>query len=428
MNPSRHPTTSPTLSFHPSSTPSSNPSNTAKPSFLPSSCQEWKQIGGDIDGEASHDNSGISVSMSSDGGIVTIGATYNDANGSNSGHVRVYELVSNAWQQIGADIDGEASSDESGYSVSMSSDGKRVAIGAPYNDGNGGESGHVRVYELVSDAWQQVGGDIDSEAANDSFGFSVSMSSDGGKVAIGGVYNDARGSNSGHVRVYELVSDAWQQVGGDIDGEATDDHSGKSVSMSSDGRRVAIGATHNDGNGDKSGHVRVYELVSDAWQKVGGDIDGEAGGDQFGFSVSMSSDGRRVAIGANFNDANGGDSGHVRVYEFLSNVWQQVGGDIDGEAADDRCGYSVSMSSDGEKVAIGAQQNGANRSNSGHVRVYKLVNNAWQQVGGDIDGEAAGDRSGTSVSMSSDGKRVAIGAQHNDGNGSNSGHVRVYEC
>ena len=46
--------------------------------------------------------------------------------------------------QLGADIDGEAANDSSGESVSLSSDGSRVAIGAPGNDGN--DSGHVRIY------------------------------------------------------------------------------------------------------------------------------------------------------------------------------------------------------------------------------------------------------------------------------------------
>ena len=49
------------------------------------------------------------------------------------------------------------------------------------------------------------------------------------------------------------------------------------------------------------------------------------------------------------------------------------------------------------------------------------------QQGADIDGEAAGDSSGYSVSLSSDGTKVAIGANRSDGNGSNSGHVRVYD-
>jgi hypothetical protein len=39
--------------------------------------------------------------------------------------------------QIGSDIDGEGFNDYSGWSISLSSDGSIVAIGAPYNDGNG---------------------------------------------------------------------------------------------------------------------------------------------------------------------------------------------------------------------------------------------------------------------------------------------------
>ena len=46
------------------------------------------------------------------------------------------------------DIDGEVLNDQSGSSVSLSDDGSRVAISSRYNDGNGNNSGHVRIYEL----------------------------------------------------------------------------------------------------------------------------------------------------------------------------------------------------------------------------------------------------------------------------------------
>jgi Flp pilus assembly pilin Flp len=167
-----------------------------------------------------------------------------------------------AQTQVGADINGEAANDQSGFSVSMSSDGSVVAIGATRNNGNGLASGHVRVYQNVSGAWTQVGADINGEAADDLSGFSVSMSSDGSVVAIGAIGNNGNGSVSGHVRVYQNVSGTWTQVGADINGEAASDQSGISVSMSSDGSVVAIGATRNDGNGSNSGHVRVYNLAA----------------------------------------------------------------------------------------------------------------------------------------------------------------------
>ncbi len=383
--------------------------------FCTAICFMWQthaqtQIGQDIDGEAVGDQSGYSVSMSTDGSIVAIGAI---GNGSGTGHVRVYEHIAGTWTQVGADINGEAAGDQSGYSVSMSDDGSTVAIGAPYNDGsNGLDSGHVRVYKNIAGNWTQIGLDIDGEVANDTSGWSVSMSADGSIVAIGAIGN---GSFSGHVRVYENMSGNWTQIGLDINAEAAFDASGWSVSLSGNGSTVAIGAIL---NGGATGHVRVYENMAGTWTQIGLDIDGEAAGDQSGNSVSMSADGSIVAIGAY---GNGGGTGHVRVYENIAGTWTQIGLDIDGEAAGDQSGYSVSISADGSIVAIGAYGNGGG---TGHVRVYQNIAGTWTQLGADIDGEAPGDQSGWSVSTSSDGNTFAIGAV---GNGSSTGHVRVYE-
>lgn len=389
--------------------------------------QPWKQLGQDIDAEAAHDRFGHSVSISSDGETIAIGAFTNKGNGTNAGHVRVFKLISGVWTQLGSDIDGEEAGDNSGWSVSLNSDGSTVAIGARQNDGNGIVSGHVRIYKLISGVWTQQGGDIDGEAEGDKSGYSVSISSDGSIVAIGAPENDGIGSNSGHVRIYKLISGVWTQQGGDIDGESEADDSGSSVSINSDGSIVAIGAPHNDGvNGYESGHVRVYKLISGIWTQEGGDIDGEAADDLSGSSVSINSDGSIVAIGAPRNADNGSFAGHVRVYKLISGVWTQQGLDIDGEAAGDNSGCSVSLNSDGSIVAIGAFTNAGNGAAAGHVRVYKLISGVWIQQGQDIDGEAAWDGSGISVSLNSDGSTLIIGAQENTGNGSYAGHARVH--
>ena len=387
----------------------------------------FSQLGADIDGEAAGDWSGFSVSISADGSRVAIGALFNDGSGVNAGHVRVYEYHNSAWVQIGADIDGDSHSadDRIGYSVSISADGSRLAVGAPGNDAGGSDTGNTRVYEYNNGAWMQIGADIPGEARADLSGRSVSISSDGSRVAIGAIYNDATvvhaDSRHGHVRVYEDNNGAWAQVGADIDGEAAGDLSGWSVSISDDGSRVAVGAIWNDGNGAQAGHVRIYEYNSPAWMQIGVDIDGETAPDVSGWAVSMSADGNRVAIGAILNDGGGVDAGHVRVYEYHISAWVQIGADIDGEAAGDRFGSAVSISADGNRVAIGDGRGAA----PGRVRVYEYYNSEWVQIG-DIGGEAAGDFSGHSVSISADGSRVAIGAIFNDDGGVDAGHVRVY--
>ena len=49
----------------------------------------------------------------------------------------------------------------------MNAAGDRVAIGADYNDGNGYNAGHVRIYDWNGSSWVQQGQDIDGEAAGD---------------------------------------------------------------------------------------------------------------------------------------------------------------------------------------------------------------------------------------------------------------------
>ena len=228
-----------------------------------------------------------------------------------------FQIASGVFIQLGDDINGEAFGDKSGFSVSLSADGTIIAIGALYNDKNG----HVRLYELDGSSWNQLGGDIDGEAESDLSGYSVSLSANGSVVAIGARENDGSGRASGHVRICQWDGSSWNQLGGDIDGEAQDDYSGSSVSLSADGSIVAIGAPHNDGNGDYCGHVRLYEWDGSSWNQLGDDIDGEAKDDYFGSSVSLSSDGSVVAVGAPFNDGNDYGCGHVRLYEWDGSSW-----------------------------------------------------------------------------------------------------------
>tara|TARA_R100001369_G_scaffold83741_1_gene116220 strand:- start:54 stop:1526 length:1473 start_codon:yes stop_codon:yes gene_type:complete len=395
--------------------------------FLPFVSISQVQIGDDIDGEAAGDKSGNNVSLSANGNIVAISSPFNNGNGTDSGHVRVYENLVGVWTQIGEDIDGESAGDLS-YILSLSSNGNILAIGGLFNDGTGINSGHVRIYENLGGIWIQIGEDIDGEAFEDLSGFNISISSDGSIVAIGAVENDGNGSNSGHVRVYENLGGVWTQIGEDIDGEAIGDGSGNSVSISENGSIVAIGARLNDENGVDSGHVKVYENLVGVWTQIGQDIDGEMADDRSGWSIELSADGGIVAIGSPFNDGNGDLSGNVRVYENLDGVWTQMGADIDGETIGDLSGFSVSLSSNGKVLAIGGPVNDGNGLvDSGHVRVYENLVGVWTQVTTDIGGEAAGDNSGNSVSLSSDGRTIAIGAELNSGvNGFESGHVRLY--
>eukprot|EP01083_Nonionella_stella_P100298 282689_1 len=331
----------------------------------------WQQRGDDIIAETITSGSpGFPVSSNSDGTIVVIGVHTND---NRRGHVRVWEYDEGNWTQRGDDIDGEHEGDASGDSVALSKDGNVVAIGALYNDEAGNNAGHTRIFEYDEYSWQQRGRDIDGEASGDLSGTSVALSDNGDVVAIGALGNDGGGTNAGHVRVYEFISDQWSQRGADIDGEASVDGSGAAVSLNSDGNVVAIGAFRNSKSGDRAGHVRVYEFLSDQWGQRGDDIGGEMTAEFLGWSVSMSSDGNIVAIGAPAIEV-----GHVRVFNYSGSTWRQRGSDIDDKLQDDGIGRSVSLNSDGNTVAVGSGGNGR-----GFARVYAYNGSGWQQRGDD---------------------------------------------
>ena len=385
---------------------------------------------GSIVGEQSGDNAGREVSLSEDGTILAISAIYNESAGMNdNGQVRVYKLNNGNWTQRGNDIYGEANFDRFGWSASLSSDGNMIAIGALKNDGGGVESGHVRIHEWDGSDWTQKGNDVDGKFPGDHFGWSVSLSSDGNTFAAGALYNDDNGGDTGHARVFKWNNSVWEQIGPDLYGETQGEQFGESVALSNNGNIVAIGGTRYSGaNGNYSGHVKIYQWNGTTWIQMGSDILGKASYDGCGAEVSLSKDGNTVAISSILYDSiNGSDSGQVRIFTWNGSAWHQKGADIDGENHSDLFGAGLSLSNDGNTIAIGGRQNDDNGNNSGHIRVYQFSNNTWQQVGSDLDGLAPNDFFGIGVALSGDGKTIAGGGPYYDNNGNDRGIVKLYK-
>lgn len=221
---------------------------------------------------------------------------------------------------------------------------------------------------------------------------------------------------------------AWVQRGLDLEGEGAGDKNGISVALSEDGLTLATGAPYNTAAGGLiKGHVRVYDWDGNAWVQRGSDLEGEDEDELFGWSISLSPDGNAIAVGAPENNGNGTRAGNVRVFVWDSIAWVQRGMDIDGEDAFEQCGYSVGLAADARSVVMGSPLNDDLGIDAGQTRVFEWNDTVWTQKGQDIDGEMARDISGTSVSISHDGSLIAIGAPDNDGNGLNSGHARVFE-
>jgi len=369
-----------------------------------------------IDGENVDDEFGTFVALSDDGSIVAVVATDNSNDNGGYGHVRVYQWITDAWMQLGSDIDGFGVRYEV-RRMSLSGNGSILAIGEPANNVPGRHA-QVRVFNWSGTSWNQMGNTIDD--LDRRYGIPLTLSNDGSILAIGTYSSD---ENIGLVRVLQWNGADWSQLGEAIDGEPDTDIFDRSVSLSGDGTIVAIGARH----------ARVFQWSAGTiWTQLGGVIDREGESDYVNrlSPVSLSKDGSVLAMGAYTMNSY---VGFVRVFDWNGVSWNQRGNDIVGEAQGDASGRSLSLSSDGDIVAIGAPgNNGVNGGNSGHVRVYQWIASAWVQVGVDIDGETEGDESGSSVSLSGDGSIVAIGAPFNLGHfgvtNGYTGQVRVYSC
>lgn len=352
----------------------------------------WLQKGQDIAIGSEGNYGGWSVSLSDDGNTLATGAPLAGGSVVNSGSVKAYGWDGSTWAQKGGEIVGDSAGDCLGWSVGLSGDGNVLAVGSPFRDESGSDSGQVKVYEWDGLNWTQRGSSI-SGNPGDTSGWSLSLDQDGTVLTIGAPLDASGGTMSGSVKAYEWINSEWTQKGVQMNGVAGE-QLGCSISVNSDGSAMAAGAP-------SANKTRIYSFDGSSWVSKGPDITGENPEDQSGHGVCLSDDGNGVAIGAPSND----DSGHVRVQSWDGSSWTTVGSDIDGEFAGRQSGFNVSMSANGTVVATGVPLNANAQSNSSILRVLEWNGSSWVARGNLIDGA----EKGCSVSLDAAGDTVAIG-------------------
>lgn len=390
---------------------------------------QWNQIGQDIIGELPNDelgnNGGHGVALSANGEIVIIGARESNVNGMDSGQVKVYEYIDATWTQVGENINGENAGDYLGASVNINAAGNIIITGARLNDTNGIDSGQVKIYENVAGVWTEIG-DILGESSGDEFGYSVSINGSGSVIAVGSRLGSD--NNSGHVKIYENISGNWIQIGSNISVGNLGAWFGGSVALNDSGNKIVIGSPYNDSIGNNFGLVQVYENNSGNWNQIGNDIYGNYQSDLLGYSVDINSTGDRIIASSIFNNNIDPtiNSGYARVFDNINGDWIEIAV-FNGEADNDIYGAEVSISGDGNRVAIGAHlYNSLEITNSGHVEIFEEQSGAWPQVYSDIYGEGFYNYTGRSIDLNEDGYFLAVATPLGDQNGNNSGHIKVY--
>jgi hypothetical protein len=186
--------------------------------------EKWVPIGKDIHLDASaRIQRGGSVSLSRNGTVLAVGSwAGGDGSSSYSSHAEVYHFFNNTWQQLGNEkIGSRIHKNGSEASVSLSGNGSILAIGS-------GSISRVFQYNEAKDRWSQLGQDL--------VGRAVSLTEDGKVIAVG---NPATLEGAGETIVYVYDEDGqWTQIGMKILGKSARDAFGAALALSEDGKRV----------------------------------------------------------------------------------------------------------------------------------------------------------------------------------------------
>ena len=202
-----------------------------------------------------------------------------------------------------------AANDQFGYSVSISGD--YAVVGVWYDDDNGVASGSAYVFKRSGTSWQQEAKLLPSDgAAGDNFGISVTISGD--YVVVGAVLDGDNGNQSGSAYVFKRSGTSWTQEAKLLPSDgAANDRFGHSVSISGD--YAVVGAFLDDDNGDGSGSAYLFKRSGTSWAQEAKLLPSDgAAVDFFGNSVSISGD--YAVVGAIEDDDNGTDAGSAYIY------------------------------------------------------------------------------------------------------------------
>jgi|MDTC01.1.fsa_nt_gb hypothetical protein len=382
---------------------------------------------------------GEMVEISSDGNYAIVGSPRQDTGGTDTGAVYIYVRSGSSWsQQVKLQASDRTANYRFGTDVSLSDDGTYAIIGSHY--GNGGH-GSAYVFIRSGTSWSQQAILTASDSVNGArYGESVSISSDGTYVIVGAPYDTPSSlSNAGSSYVYIRSGTSWTQqaklVTSDIQGGDT---AGFHVTISGDGNYAMMGARNEDTGGYNAGAAYVFIRSGTSWSQqaklVSSDLQAS---DAFGSGVSLSSNGTYAIIGAYASYSSEDpwvDEGSAYIFIRSGTSWSQQAKLIatDGQAGDD-FGWNVDISNDGSHAIVGAPEEDAGGTNAGAAYVFKRSGTSWSQVkklqSSDLQ---AFDRYGRDVALSNDGTFGIVGAyQERGGSGdpySSGGAVYIYEA
>ena len=353
---------------------------------------------------------GSSVALSADGRVALVGAP--TAGGSPSydpvsgyGVAFAYGPWPTGWS-LGAPAAATftGSGGDLGWSVALSADGREALVGAPFA---GSDSGIAYLYDEPASGWAGTPSPTATftGTGSEQLGYSVALSADG-RVALVGAPSTS--SNESAAYLYDEPASGWA---GTPSPTATftgtgSDYSGYSVALSANGRVALVGAPFGFA-------AYLYAEPGSGWAGEPSPTASftSPANDYFGYSVALSADGQTALVGgpSTIGAASGSTSG-AYLYAETSGTWPATPTATFTGSASSGLGTSVALSADGQTALVGAPYAS---SDNGAAYLYARPASGWPVAPAPTSTfTGTADLFGWSVALSADRETALVGAPY----------------
>ena len=384
------------------------------------------------------------------------------------GLTKVFTLQNGQYVPLGNEIKGQGINDRLGYRISLSGDGKTVALATNHVMGCmscvvAGDYVIVYQYDEVLKTWVKRGDKIPFDGQGTGPGGvdiqSLDLNFDGSVLAVGNAREPINGYASGAAFIFSFdeISKTWVKKGSTINSitvglseNGTD--FGAFVRLNKEGNRLVLNQPYSFFNYTKAGNVYAFEFVQGEWKLLGQPISGTQGFfSRFGKTVDMNDSGDQIVISENYEVISNNEiylgKAHAYTYDAATKKWKALGNQMKGPKitiaqAIDQWRFTdenakVSISGAGNQVALSLKvtesfESNGNQKHFINVFDFDKVANTWAATSAPFATEntvpGAGHRpTYAETVISSNGAKVFFGSGEKIGYPEDKTFIRVYE-
>jgi hypothetical protein len=384
------------------------------------------------------------------------------------GIAKVFTLQNGQYVPLGNEIKGLGANDRLGYRISLSGDGKIIALATNHVMGcmscvAAVDYVIVYQYDEVLKTWVKKGDKIPFEGQGTGPGGvdieSVDLNFDGSILAVGNAREPINGFASGAAFIFSFdeITKTWVQKGSTINtafigapDKGTD--FGAFVRLNKAGNRLVLNQPYSIFNSSDAGNVFAFEFEQGDWKLLGQPISGTQGfASQFGKTVDMNDSGDQIVISENYEVISNNEiylgKAHAYTYDVATKKWKLLGNQLRGpkitlSKSIDEWGYTdenakVSINGAGDQIALSLKvaENLETNPNQKHfINVYNFdkVAGTWAAFSAPFATENSTPSAGhrptyVETVISSNGAKVFFGTGEDIGYPEDKTFIKVYE-